>query len=57
MKSSVRGSVIVVLKLEMPNKFSSSIKKKLKLISKDLDLELSPLEFRLEEESKRRRKN
>ena len=57
MKSSVRGSVIIVLKLDMPGKFSSSMKKKLKLISKDLDLELSPLESRIEEESKRRRKN
>ena len=57
MNNSVRGSITVVLKLEMPNKFSNSIKKKLKLISKDLDSEISPVENRIEEEAKRRRKN
>ena len=57
MNNSVRGSITVVLKLEMPNKFSNSIKKKLKLISKDLDSEISPVENRIEEEAKRRRTN
>ena len=57
MNNSVRGSVVIVLKLEMPNKFSNTMRKKLKLISKDLDSELSTIENRLEEESKRRRAN
>ena len=57
MNNSVRGSVVIVLKLEMPNKFSNTMRKKLKLISKDLDSELATIENRLEEESKRRRAN
>ena len=54
---SRRGSVTAVLKLAVPKKQSRSMKKKIKEIRDEIELELPPLEDRITSDAKSRRRN